>query len=248
MAKKPAVAKKTSRRPAKPAVKVAKAKLTKPAAKARKARPTKPSAKATKARPSKPSAKARKARPTKSVAKARPSKSTTKARKARPSKQSTKATKARPSKSVAKVRKPAVPKSPRRQKVRVLADEPPETKTYMSAKQLDWFRGKLESMLDEIKAEAEKTAQGLRDQEKGLADEVDRAHSEFAFVVDLRENERIGNLQLKINHVLRQIDNGTYGYCDDCGAQIGMRRMTARPVATKCIDCKQFQEQQERSV
>ena len=236
MAKKPAVAKKTSRRPAKPAVKVAKAKLTKP------------SAKATKARPSKPSAKARKARPTKSVAKARPSKSTTKARKARPSKQSTKATKARPSKSVAKVRKPAVPKSPRRQKVRVLADEPPETKTYMSAKQLDWFRGKLESMLDEIKAEAEKTAQGLRDQEKGLADEVDRAHSEFAFVVDLRENERIGNLQLKINHVLRQIDNGTYGYCDDCGAQIGMRRMTARPVATKCIDCKQFQEQQERSV
>ena len=118
----------------------------------------------------------------------------------------------------------------------------------MSSSQQNWFRKKLELMLEAIEAEAQKTNEDLRHLEKGLADEFDRAHNEFAFVVDLRENERIGNLQQKINHALRLLDNGSFGYCEDCGVEIGLKRMTARPVATKCIDCKKFQEIQEHSI
>lgn len=116
----------------------------------------------------------------------------------------------------------------------------------MSPRQRDWFRRRLEEMLEEILQEAEKTAKTLREQDKVHADEFDRANSEFAFVVDLRENERISNLQVKINHALRQLEEATYGFCDDCGVAIGIERMTARPVATKCIDCKEFQENLEK--
>ena len=123
---------------------------------------------------------------------------------------------------------------------------PPMTKAYMSPTQREWFRKRLESILEEIQHEAENTAKTLREQEKVHADEFDRAHSEFAYVVDLRENERISNLQVKINHALRQLEEATYGYCDDCGVEIGIQRMVARPVATKCIDCKQFQENLEK--
>lgn len=149
-----------------------------------------------------------------------------------------------------KATKVAKPSTSRQQSAanKVLADSPPQTATYMSSSQRKWFRNKLEKMLLEIEGEAQKTANDLRHLEKGLADEFDRAHNEFAFVVDLRENERIGKLQEKINHALRLLDTGTYGLCDDCGEKIGIERMTARPVATKCIDCKQFQETQERRV
>lgn len=136
----------------------------------------------------------------------------------------------------------------RRRKARLLPEVPPQTKAYMSPTQQKWFQGKLEQMLAAIKAEALKTTKDLQQQERGLADELDRAHNEFAFVVDLRENERISNLQEKINHALRLLETGMYGYCDDCGEQISLQRMTARPVATKCIDCKQFQELQENNV
>lgn len=139
-------------------------------------------------------------------------------------------------------------KPKRSRKKKPLAPEPPQTKIYMSPSQRNWFKAKLESMLEEIEQEAQKTAEDLRHLEKGLADEFDRAHNEFSFVVDIRENERIGNLQEKINHALRMLEIGVYGYCDDCGDAIGIERMTARPVATKCIDCKQFQENQERRV
>ena len=151
----------------------------------------------------------------------------------------------RPAAKAAKPKKKAASAAARRRQAALVAGPPP-SKTYMSQKQREWFRHKLQDMLEEIQHEAEKTAQGLREQEKIHADEFDRANSEFAFVVDLKENERIGNLQVKINQSLRQIEESTYGFCDDCGVEIGIDRMVARPVATKCIDCKEFQENQEK--
>ena len=155
---------------------------------------------------------------------------------------------ARPNKAAKTTKPVAAKRKPAKSKVKrsELSEEPPQSKTYMSLKQRSWFRKKLETMLEEIQHEAEQTAKVLREQEKVHADEFDRANSEFAFVVDLRENERISNLQIKINHGLRQLDEATYGYCDDCKVEIGIERMTARPVATKCIDCKQFQENLEK--
>ncbi|MBF2755497.1 MAG: TraR/DksA C4-type zinc finger protein, partial [Gammaproteobacteria bacterium AqS3] len=66
-------------------------------------------------------------------------------------------------------------------------------------------------------------------------------------VVDLRENERISQLQVKISHSLRMLESGDYGICEDCGVQIGIKRMASRPMATKCIDCKNFQEDLEKN-
>ena len=129
----------------------------------------------------------------------------------------------------------------------MVKEGPPSASVYMSVGQKKWFRKLLEVMLVEIRSEAERTNQELLMQEKGLADELDRAHSEYRFVVDLRENERINNLQGKINHSLRLLESGEYGVCEDCGVQIGIRRMAARPVATKCIDCKGFQEDLEKN-
>lgn len=173
------------------------------------------------------------------------------------------AKKAAKSAKKAKPRKPATPKRPPKPKPAVPApppgvnlqeiidgmvkEGPPSASVYMSVGQKKWFRKLLETMLVEIRSEAERTNQELLMQEKGLADELDRAHSEYRFVVDLRENERINNLQGKINHSLRLLESGEYGVCEDCGVQIGIRRMAARPVATKCIDCKGFQEDLEKN-
>lgn len=123
---------------------------------------------------------------------------------------------------------------------------PPESDTYMSPEQLQWFRQRLLDLRNKYLLDSANTTQELRKQDKDLADEIDRANSEFGYVIELRENERLGFLQKKIDAALARIENGTYGYCTECNAQIGIKRMAARPVATLCIECKQFMEQQER--
>ena len=126
------------------------------------------------------------------------------------------------------------------------AEQPPGSKDYMSSEQRQWFRQRLLDFRARYLIDSAKTAQELRQQEKDLADEIDRANSEFGYVVELRENERLGFLQQKIDAALAKIEDGTYGYCSECGEQIGIKRMAARPVATLCIECKQFREGRER--
>ena len=178
------------------------------------------------------------------------------AKRKKPVKQTKPAKKAKPRKPAPPKRpsgkRPAAPATPLKENLQEIIDGmvkegPPSASVYMSVGQKKWFRKLLETMLVEIRSEAERTNQELLMQEKGLADELDRAHSEYRFVVDLRENERINNLQGKINHSLRLLESGEYGVCEDCGVQIGIRRMAARPVATKCIDCKGFQEDLEKN-
>ena len=217
---------------------------------AKKAKPAKKRAVATKpAKKARPGAKrvaatkpAKKARPaTKKAVVSKPGKKAA-VKKSKPARAAKLASKAKaPSAEAARPARKAAPAAP-------LVDGPPPAKIYMSVRQREWFRKKLEQMLVEIRNEVEDTAKEMREKEKGLADELDRAHNEFTFVVDLKENDRIVNLQLKIDHALRLIDTGTYGICDDCGIDIGLHRMVARPVATKCIDCKEFQEELERNV
>ena len=125
-------------------------------------------------------------------------------------------------------------------------DLPPASDAYMSPEQRQWFRQRLLDFRAKYLVDSAKTAQELRQQEKDLADEIDRANSEFGYVVELRENERLGFLQQKIDAALAKIEDGTYGYCSECNEQIGIKRMAARPVASLCIECKQFREQQER--
>ncbi|MDX9730682.1 MAG: TraR/DksA C4-type zinc finger protein [Bdellovibrionales bacterium] len=77
-------------------------------------------------------------------------------------------------------------------------------------------------------------------------DEGDRATSELDLNRAVRDQERANMLLPKIDRALQRITDGSYGHCEDCGEQIGLARLRARPVATLCIACKEEQEQQER--
>ena len=79
-----------------------------------------------------------------------------------------------------------------------------------------------------------------------LLDEVDIASSEVTQAVHLRLRDREGMLLAKINQALTRIEEGEYGTCEVCGEYIGNRRLEARPVATRCIRCKEEQEKKEK--
>lgn len=143
-----------------------------------------------------------------------------------------------------KGKKVAITKSGSKSAVR--KNYPPSSTVYMDLAQREWFRQRLLDIRNNYLSNSAKTAQELRHQERDLADEIDRANSEFGYVIELRENERLGYLQNKIDSALIQMEKGSYGYCNECGEQIGIKRMVARPVASLCIDCKQFNERLEK--
>ncbi|HLD16638.1 MAG TPA: RNA polymerase-binding protein DksA, partial [Coxiellaceae bacterium] len=79
-----------------------------------------------------------------------------------------------------------------------------------------------------------------------FADPLDRASQEEGFSLELRTRDRERKLIKKIEQSLQDLEDGEYGYCEDCGAEIGVRRLEARPTADKCIDCKTIQEIKEK--
>jgi DnaK suppressor protein len=79
-----------------------------------------------------------------------------------------------------------------------------------------------------------------------LLDEVDIASSEVNQSVSLRLRDREGMLLSKVEEALGRITAGSYGVCEECGEEIGVKRLEARPVATRCIRCKEEQEKRER--
>ncbi len=84
-----------------------------------------------------------------------------------------------------------------------------------------------------------------RDRETGM-DSLDESTGESLTSTRYRLKDREKFLLNKINKALQKIDEGTYGYCEACGEEIGERRLRARPVATLCIECKEEQERREK--
>lgn len=118
---------------------------------------------------------------------------------------------------------------------------------YMTDEQLEHFRKILLRWKHQLMEEVDSTV-GHMKKEEGLSfpDPVDRASQEEGFNLELRARDRERKLIKKIESALDSIETGDYGYCEDCGAEIGVRRLEARPTATKCIDCKTYQEIRER--
>jgi len=116
----------------------------------------------------------------------------------------------------------------------------------MEEEQLIQFKLSLEERLRELLGEAEKTVSGMSDALETFPDPTDRATLETDRNFTLRIRDRERKLIGKIKEALERIENGTYGYCEDCGEPIGEKRLMARPVTTLCIKCKEKQEQQER--
>lgn len=117
----------------------------------------------------------------------------------------------------------------------------------MNKEKVENFRGILQNQLDELIDEAFKTVNGMTNSKENFPDPTDRAalETDRNFLLRIRDRER--KLIEKIKDALERIDNGTFGICEVCGRVIGEERLRARPVTTRCIDCKKKQEAREKA-
>lgn len=115
----------------------------------------------------------------------------------------------------------------------------------MEAKDIEYFRKLLNQMLDDILRKGEETIEDMTESPEVYADPADRAtaESDRSFTLRLRDRER--KLIKKIQQTLHRIEDGTFGECEECGDEISIERLKARPVTTLCINCKSRQEEEE---
>jgi DnaK suppressor protein len=118
----------------------------------------------------------------------------------------------------------------------------------MTQRQLKQFQKLLTDKMEELLNEAERTVDGMTDTKENFPDPTDRASLESNRNFTLRIRDRERKLIVKIREALTRIDDGTYGKCDECGENISLERLRARPVTTLCIDCKSLQEARERKL
>lgn len=118
---------------------------------------------------------------------------------------------------------------------------------YMNDTQQDHFRAILRGWKQELMEEVDRTVHHMQDEAANFPDPNDRATQESEFAMELRARDRERKLIKKIDESLSNIDSGDYGYCEQCGVEIGVRRLEARPTATLCIDCKSLDEIRERT-
>lgn len=117
---------------------------------------------------------------------------------------------------------------------------------YMNPAQQDHFRKILLAWREELIDETSRTVNTMQDETNNLPDPNDRATQETDRTLELRTRDRERKLVKKIEESVGLIDTGDYGYCENCGVDIGIKRMEARPTATLCIDCKTLDEIREK--
>ena len=117
---------------------------------------------------------------------------------------------------------------------------------YMNAAQKKHFIGILDSWAYQLQIEQDRTADKIQKNVTNFPDESDRATHEEEFTLELRTRERERKLLSKINESIDDLKSNNYGYCASCDIEIGIRRLEARPTATRCIDCKTIEEIHER--
>jgi DnaK suppressor protein len=117
----------------------------------------------------------------------------------------------------------------------------------MEKELLGWFRSQLEEKRNAILNEAGKTLSEMTDQNTNVPDPNDRASIESDRSFELRIRERERKLLSKIEEALERVEDGSFGICEACGEEIGVKRLEARPVTTLCIDCKTLQETEEKA-
>ena len=126
--------------------------------------------------------------------------------------------------------------------------KPTEKEAYMNPVMLEYFRRKLLAWKEQILADATSTLQDLQD-EGGLreSDVADRASVETDVALELRARDRQRKLISKIDEALERIRNNDYGYCEETGDPIGIKRLQARPVATLTVEAQERHERMERT-
>ena len=123
-----------------------------------------------------------------------------------------------------------------------------EGEEYMNGDQLKHFRGLLLAWKVELMEKVDETVHHMQDESGNIPDPNDRASQESDFTMELRTRDRERKLIKKIESSIKHLDDGEYGFCDNCGEEIGIRRLEARPTAEKCIDCKTLDEIREKHI
>jgi DnaK suppressor protein len=123
---------------------------------------------------------------------------------------------------------------------------PSEDEPFMNERQREYFRRKLRNWKEDIIRESRETLQHLQDESGHLPDLADRASTETERSLELRTRDRQRKLISKIDAALRRIDEGNYGYCDETGEPISLKRLDARPIATLSIEAQERHEKRER--
>jgi DnaK suppressor protein len=123
---------------------------------------------------------------------------------------------------------------------------PSEDEPFMNEEQKAYFRQKLLRWRDDILRESRETIQHLQAESENHPDMADRASSETDRSIELRARDRQRKLIAKIDAALERIEDGTYGFCEETGEPISIRRLEARPIATLSIEAQERHERRER--
>ena len=124
--------------------------------------------------------------------------------------------------------------------------KPRRGEEYMSDGQLEHFSEILNAWKRELMFEVDRTVHHMQDEAANFPDPNDRATQESEFGLELRTRDRERKLLRKIDSALARIDDGSYGFCDETGEEIGLKRLEARPVATLCLEAQERRELAER--
>ena len=123
---------------------------------------------------------------------------------------------------------------------------PAEDEPFMNERQLEYFRRKLMAWKAELLDDSRSTIEELQQSTRNIPDIADRASEETDRALELRTRDRQRKLVAKIDSALRRIDEGEYGYCEDTGEPISLKRLDARPIATLSLEAQERHERSEK--
>lgn len=123
---------------------------------------------------------------------------------------------------------------------------PSDDEPFMNKRQREYFRRKLEQWKEDILVENRETLQHLQEETVHHPDLADRASTETERSLELRTRDRQRKLVSKIDAALRRVEEGTYGYCEETGEPISLKRLDARPIATLSIEAQERHERREK--
>ncbi len=123
---------------------------------------------------------------------------------------------------------------------------PSQEEPFMNENQVEYFRQKLLNWKKSILSESKDTIKGMKEETRNIPDVADRASEETDRALELRTRDRQRKLISKIDAALRRIDDGSYGYCEESGEPISLKRLDARPIATLSVEAQERHERRER--
>ena len=124
--------------------------------------------------------------------------------------------------------------------------KPNDQEKFMNERQVEYFKAKLIDWKNSILEESKGTIEGMQQDTRNIPDSADRASEETDRALELRTRDRQRKLILKIDSAIRRLDDGSYGYCEETGEPISLKRLDARPIATLSLEAQERHERKER--